>query len=129
MTYDKRFVIKTIRTDEEKVLGKIIEDYKDHFQSHTNTFIVRIIGYFVFDFEISSQNLRVIVFENVFKGKPSLIKRRFDMKGSTFSRQIIKDYSEVNKLGRIKETLKDIDFDEIEKEIILNNQDKNKVIK
>lgn len=70
MTYDKRFFIKTINKEEENVLNKIIEEYKEHMKTYKQTFIIRIIGYFLFDFEITSQSIRVIVFENVFRDNP-----------------------------------------------------------
>lgn len=53
MTFDKRFFIKTITSDEEKVFENIISEYRDHHIEYPNTFIIKIIGYFVFDFDIS----------------------------------------------------------------------------
>ena len=48
--------------------------------------------------------------ENVFKGKPELIQRRYDMKGSTFARKVLHQYSIFKPSQMISKTLKDIDF-------------------
>lgn len=124
LTHDKKFFIKTITVDEEAVFTKIIEDYVEHLSTQPGSFITKIIGYFVFDLEVTKNSLKVIVFENVFKKKPGLVKRRFDMKGSTFSRQVLSDYSHLAPNERIQKTLKDLDFDHLEKEIVFGPETK-----
>lgn len=46
----------------------------------------------------------------------SFINRIYDLKGSKFDRQVIKDYSNIE-VGHLNKTMKDQDFDKIEKKI------------
>ena len=54
MTYDKKFFIKTINKEEENVFNNIIQDYTLYIQHNNNSFITKILGFFIFDFKISS---------------------------------------------------------------------------
>jgi len=67
LTHDKQYVIKTISADEDKVFSSIITDYSKYLCENQECFIGKILGYFVFNFRRTNQDLRVIVIENVFK--------------------------------------------------------------
>lgn len=124
ITSDKRFVIKTINESEMKVFDEFIKEYSDYLFSNSDSFVARIIGLFDFNFSITSQNIKIIVMENVFREKPSLVTRQFDLKGSTFSRRVIKEKLDIEeKKKKLKKTMKDIDFNNIEKEIFLSTDD------
>lgn len=77
--------------------------------------ITRIIGYFVFDFKISSNSLKVIVMENVFKLNMNYIHRKYDIKGSKYKRRVLDGKNHSTDKDIIKSTLKDIDFLNIDK--------------
>lgn len=118
-TYDKKFFIKTINSSEEVVLQKIIDDYSQHFQENSQCFISKIIGYFIFDFQITGSNLKVIVLESVFKDHFDLVDRKYDIKGSKFQRRVLQP-GNTQPNQRISKTLKDLDFLDIEKHIDLS---------
>ena len=123
ITSDKRFVIKTINESEMIVFNEFIKEYSDYLFNNQDSFVARIIGLFDFNFSITSQNIKIIVMENVFREKPSLVTRQYDLKGSTFSRRVIKKKLDIPEKKKIKKTLKDIDFNNIEKEIFLSTDD------
>lgn len=136
VTYDKKFIIKTISQEEEAILLSIIGKYTDHISWNPGSIISRLVGYFVFDLDILDKKIRVIVMENIFKIHGPCIKRRYDLKGSTYQRKIMR-LSDLNKLKvnmniRTKwvhpRTLKDIDFNRIEKKIVLSPEKRRQIL-
>ena len=126
-TYDRRFIIKTITKKESRVFADIIDDYSRHLVNHGDSFIGRIIGLFSFDFDILEKGIQIVVMENIFKLNPKCIKRKYDLKGSTHSRKVLRT-SKLNELAFNvnlkrdffeKKTLKDLDFNKIEGQIEL----------
>lgn len=119
ITYDKRFIVKTISEEEKNIFGDFIEIYSEYFRANKSSFIGKIIGVFEFNFKLTSQTTRVIVMENIFWRRPALIHRRYDIKGSSYKRCVLGKNSVIeNKHHKIDKTLKDIDFSMIEDRIV-----------
>ena len=57
MTKDKQFVIKTINKDEERVFSQIIQSYSEYLVINQNSFIGKILGFFVFEFKKTNQSI------------------------------------------------------------------------
>lgn len=116
-THDKRYFIKTMTKKEMRTFDSVVKKYADHMTSAYGSYITRIIGLFTFRFENSAKQTRLFVMENVFGTEKSMIDRMYDLKGSTYSRQVLiqsRDQLLRLKKTKIKETLKDIDFNNID---------------
>ena len=131
LSHDRRFFVKTITEDEETIFRDILKDYTEYFAKNPTSFITRIIGLFSFSFKFTNQPIRLIVMENVFEHSGSMIDRRYDLKGSSYHRQTIKkielDTLEMKHV-RFAQTLKDLDFNRIERNIVLDKQTREMVV-
>ena len=129
VTHDGRFFIKTITEEEESVFLDMIGEYTTHLLENRNSLIGRIIGYFVFKFDLLEHPIKVIIIENIFLIEKTLISRKYDLKGSTYKRKVIKSSDNRMTAGmdlknqfREDETLKDLDFNKIEGKIVLTDE-------
>lgn len=127
---DRRFIIKTITNDERTLFCNILPDYCKHILSNQNeTFIVQVIGAFIFQFPFSSSSVSLIVMKSVFGFLTPKINRKYDLKGSTENREV-----RLNELKNEKEqllkinTLKDINFRNNQERILLSDEDRKKVL-
>jgi hypothetical protein len=136
VTHDGRFFIKTINEEEESVFLNMINQFIEHLLENGTSLIGRIVGYFVFKFNILDQRIKVIIIENIFLIDKSLVKRKYDLKGSTYKRKVLKRgdkrISSTNCLLKDefedKSTLKDLDFNKIEGKIILSDSDYTEIL-
>ncbi|XP_008449413.1 phosphatidylinositol 4-phosphate 5-kinase 7-like isoform X2 [Cucumis melo] len=102
LSQDDRFVIKTLKKSELKVLLKMLPKYYDHVKAHENTLITKFFGLHRITIHGRSK-VRFVVMGNMFCTELR-IHRRYDLKGSTFGRYTHGDKS---KDGI---TLKDLDL-------------------
>lgn len=122
-SHDNRLIVKTITQDEYLIFQKILPQYGDHFRSNTSSFIGKIYGLFDFDFTDTSKTIKLVVMENLFTMDPDYVMRKYDMKGSTHSRRVLKSYDEVQgKKYKNSAVLKDLDFLEIDKSITVESR-------
>ena len=129
VTYDGRFFIKTITDEEEKVFLSMIQGYVRHLLENKNSLIGRIVGYFSFKFELLEKPIKVIIIENIFLVEKSLVRRKYDLKGSTYKRMVLKASDQRVSVGqnakrtfRDQDTLKDLDFNKIEGQVVLADE-------
>ncbi|KAI9070473.1 hypothetical protein K1719_047563 [Acacia pycnantha] len=99
--YD-RFMIKTLRRSEVKVLLRMLPDYHHHVKSFENTLITKFFGLHRIK-PSSGQKFRFVVMGNMFCTELR-IHRRFDLKGSSLGRS--SDKIEIDE----NTTLKDLDL-------------------
>ncbi|KAL2460499.1 Phosphatidylinositol 4-phosphate 5-kinase 8 [Abeliophyllum distichum] len=90
LSHDDKFVIKTLKKSELKVLLKMLPHYYEHVQEHENTLITKFFGDAQDSIKTWKKDLR--------------IHRRYDLKGSSQGRFTNKD--EINESS----TLKDLDL-------------------
>ncbi|KAL2554329.1 Phosphatidylinositol 4-phosphate 5-kinase 9 [Forsythia ovata] len=102
LSQDDRFMIKTLRKFEVKVLLRMLSDYHHHVQTHENTLITKFFGLHRIKAS-SSQKFRFVVMGNMFCTELR-IHRRFDLKGSSLGRSVDKVEIEENTI------LKDLDL-------------------
>jgi hypothetical protein len=129
VTHDGRYFIKTITEEEEDVFLDMVDGYITHLLENKNSLIGRIIGYFVFKFDILDQPIKVIIIENIFLIEKTLVRRKYDLKGSTYKRKVLKagdnrmsvNHDLKNEFTE-QDTLKDLDFNKIEGKIVLSNE-------
>ncbi|KAL8168346.1 hypothetical protein V2J09_009845 [Rumex salicifolius] len=102
LSHDDKFVIKTLRKDEVKVLLKMLPGYYEHVRHYENTLITKFFGLHRIKLK-HGRLVRFIVMGNMFYTELK-IHRRYDLKGSTYGRCTNKD--------KITETttLKDLDL-------------------
>ncbi len=120
ITFDNKYIIKTINKAEEVIFRKMIKKYSEYTCREDGSFIAKIIGLFRFNFTFNSKTTKVVILENLFRDLP--IERKYDMKGSTYSRKVIQTKNPFDS-PLITKTLKDLDFLEIDKKICLNEID------
>ncbi|KAI4349085.1 hypothetical protein L6164_009724 [Bauhinia variegata] len=102
LSQDDRFMIKTLRRSEVKVLLRMLPDYHHHVKSYENTLITKFFGLHRIK-PSSGQKFRFVVMGNMFCTELR-IHRRFDLKGSSLGRSSDKIEIEENT------TLKDLDL-------------------
>jgi len=129
VTHDGRYFIKTITEEEEDVFLNMVDGYITHLLENKNSLIGRIIGYFVFKFDILDQPIKVIIIENIFLIEKTLVRRKYDLKGSTYKRKVLKAGDNRMSVSQDlknefteQDTLKDLDFNKIEGKIVLSNE-------
>ena len=112
ITYDEKYVIKTITSAERKLMIKILPKYCERIISNSKSKLVRIVGLY----KLLPENQDFMIMENVIINKDCATV--FDLKGSTVDRYV-GDYGEGSK-GKI---LKDQNFIESNLKIILPEND------
>ncbi|XP_010543450.1 PREDICTED: phosphatidylinositol 4-phosphate 5-kinase 9-like isoform X1 [Tarenaya hassleriana] len=84
LSQDDRFMIKTLRKSEVKVLIRMLPDYHHHVKKYENTLITKFFGLHRIK-PSSGQKFRFVVMGNMFCTELR-IHRRFDLKGSSLGR-------------------------------------------
>ncbi|EPS73008.1 hypothetical protein M569_01742, partial [Genlisea aurea] len=84
LSQDNRFIIKTLRKAELKVLLRMLLRYHQHVRRHENTLLVKFFGLHRIRAS-GGEKLRFVVMGNVFCTELR-IHRRFDLKGSSLGR-------------------------------------------
>ncbi|KAL8516741.1 hypothetical protein ACS0TY_015125 [Phlomoides rotata] len=103
LSQDDRFMIKTLRKSEVKVLLRMLPNYHQHVRTHENTLITKFFGLHRIK-PSSGQKFRFVVMGNMFFTELR-IHRRFDLKGSSLGRSADKVKIDENTI------LKDLDLD------------------
>lgn len=104
LTQDDRFIIKTVRKSEVKVLIRMLSSYYQHVRKYENSLVTKFYGVHCVK-PNGGLKVRFIVTGNVFCSE-SRIHRRFDLKGSSYGRTIRKTEEKVDETT----TLKDLDL-------------------
>ncbi|XP_073140062.1 phosphatidylinositol 4-phosphate 5-kinase 9-like [Henckelia pumila] len=102
LSQDDRFMIKTLRKSEVKVLLRMLPNYYRHVCTYENTLITKFFGLHRIK-PSSGQKFRFVVMGNMFCTELR-IHRRFDLKGSTLGRSADKVEIDENTI------LKDLDL-------------------
>ncbi|KAM0071636.1 putative 1-phosphatidylinositol-4-phosphate 5-kinase [Helianthus debilis subsp. tardiflorus] len=109
MTSDNKYMIKTMKKAEVKVLRRMLPAYFQHMKSYENTLVTKFFGLHCVKLSGSSQRkVRFVVMGNLFCTDVP-INRRFDLKGSSHGRITDKPESEID----ANTTLKDLDLNYI----------------
>ncbi|XP_016511584.1 phosphatidylinositol 4-phosphate 5-kinase 9-like [Nicotiana tabacum] len=102
LSQDDRFMIKTLRKSEVKVLLRMLPDYHRHVKAYENTLITKFFGLHRIK-PSSGQKFCFVVMGNMFCTELR-IHRRFDLKGSSLGRSADKVEIDENTI------LKDLDL-------------------
>ncbi|XP_010926458.2 LOW QUALITY PROTEIN: phosphatidylinositol 4-phosphate 5-kinase 2 [Elaeis guineensis] len=104
LTQDDRFMIKTVKKSEVKVLIRMLPSYYEHVRRYQNSLVTKFYGVHCVK-PIGGQKVRFIVMGNLFCSEYR-IHRRFDLKGSSHGRTTDKAEAEIDETT----TLKDLDL-------------------
>ncbi|CAN8287896.1 unnamed protein product [Cochlearia groenlandica] len=104
LTQDERFMIKTMKKSEIKVLLKMLPTYFEHVSKYKNSLVTKFFGVHCVK-PVGGQKTRFMVMGNLFCSEYR-IHKRFDLKGSSHGRTIDKDEGEISETT----TLKDLDL-------------------
>ncbi|KAI4389139.1 hypothetical protein MLD38_001396 [Melastoma candidum] len=104
LTQDDRFMIKTVKKSEVKVLIGMLPSYYNHVRQYENSLVTKFFGVHCVK-PIGGQKTRFIVMANLFCSEYR-IHRRFDLKGSSHGRTTDKPEEEIDETT----TLKDLDL-------------------
>ena len=123
-SHDNKLILKTANNEEVKVFNKIMLDYKDHLKSHPKTQIAKIFGLFDFTFRESDKSIKLILMENICILNSEFILRKYDLKGSKHARKVMKSHRDVSLDRKIDKIMKDMDFLELDKQILVDDEDR-----
>ncbi|XP_042450888.1 phosphatidylinositol 4-phosphate 5-kinase 6-like [Zingiber officinale] len=106
LTNDDKYMIKTMKKSEGKVLLRMLPAYYSHVRSFENTLVTKFFGLHCVKLTGATQRkVRFVIMGNLFRSHYS-IHRRFDLKGSSHGRTTDKPESEIDE----NTTLKDLDL-------------------
>jgi len=83
---DDRFLVKTVRKEEMRLLLRMIEQYHDYVCDHSHTLLAKFLGIHRVS-PWGGRNIRFIVMGNVLPSDLRL-HRRYDLKGSSYGRTV-----------------------------------------
>lgn len=118
---DYRFIIKTIRHSEHKLLRRILRRYYEHVKTNPNTLISQFYGLHRVSLPFG-RKIHFVVMNNVF---PALyeIHERYDLKGSVLGREYTKgDHKPIV-------VYKDLDWLRNHRRIVLGPEKREQIIK
>ncbi|KAK1361903.1 Phosphatidylinositol 4-phosphate 5-kinase [Heracleum sosnowskyi] len=104
LTQDDRFMIKTVKKSEVKVLIKMLPNYYQHVCRYENSLVTKFFGVHCVK-PVGGVKTRFVVMGNLFCSEYR-IHRRFDLKGSSHGRTTDKPEDEIDETT----TLKDLDL-------------------
>ncbi|KAJ6818588.1 putative phosphatidylinositol 4-phosphate 5-kinase 6 [Iris pallida] len=106
LTNDDRYMIKTVKKAEVKVLLRMLPAYYNHVRTFENTLVTKFFGLHCVKLTGTAQKkVRFVIMGNLFCSEYH-IHRRFDLKGSSHGRTTFKPESEIDETT----TLKDLDL-------------------
>ncbi|XP_004307106.1 PREDICTED: phosphatidylinositol 4-phosphate 5-kinase 6 [Fragaria vesca subsp. vesca] len=109
LTNDDRYMIKTMKKAEVKVLLRMLPAYYNHVRAFENTLVTKFFGLHCVKLTGPTQKkVRFVIMGNLFCSEYS-IHRRFDLKGSSLGRSTDKPAAEIDATT----TLKDLDLNYI----------------
>ncbi|KAK1602421.1 hypothetical protein QYE76_016754 [Lolium multiflorum] len=106
LTNDDRYMIKTMKKSEVKMLLKMLRAYYSHVRAFENTLVAKFFGLHCVKLAGANQKkVRFVIMGNLFCSDHT-IHRRFDLKGSSLGRTTDKPLAEIDEYT----TLKDLDL-------------------
>jgi len=87
LTHDKRFMIKTIKASELKIMLEILPDYISHLVKYPDSLISKIFGVFTVKRTRMDPVILALMENTVQLKSPKMLRFKFDLKGSTHGRK------------------------------------------
>lgn len=103
-SFDRRFLIKTMNTNEQKVLREALPHYLNHCRNNKKSLIAKIYGIYTVKME-DIQEVHILLMGNLFLNVKEKISE-FDLKGSIINREVHMPFT-------MKDCLKDVNLQKI----------------
>ncbi|PHU16899.1 Phosphatidylinositol 4-phosphate 5-kinase 4 [Capsicum chinense] len=104
LTQDDRFIIKTLKKSEVKVLIRMLQSYYRHVRQYRSSLVTKFFGVHCVKM-VGCPKTRFVVMGNLFYSE-RVIHKRFDLKGSSYGRTTDKPGGEADETT----TFKDLDL-------------------
>ena len=119
---DRKLIIKTIPNVEMEMLIKIFQKYEEHFTVNPNSLIAKIYGAYTYENTDLGLKFNIILIKNIC-GLPSrFVERIYDMKGSKYDREVLKN-QDLDDISEARgQVLKDVDFLKYEKKLYIREE-------
>lgn len=121
-SHDNQLIIKTITQAEFMVFTEMLYDYSQYLKFNRDSLIAKIYGMYEFKFKGSDKAIKLIVMENICPLPSISVLRKYDLKGSTYSRRVLKNYKDFDRYIAAADIMKDIDFLNIDENLSFLNQ-------
>ena len=125
-SYDKKFILKTINEKEVEIIkDKFLYNLYNHFLDNPDSYIGRIYGLYQITVHTglfgTSNKIYFILMRNVYGIFNDNVLCVYDLKGSKLNRKVKYDLNKSNSV------MKDVDFEEIEKYLMITQDDQKKI--
>ena len=126
-TGDGEYIVKTISKTEYKFMKTMLGEYFFYIKENPLSFLPKLLGAYVLKrkYKKKTTNIYFIVMKNVF-ATDNHIDLRFDLKGSTIGRKVLKgtiDDTKVFSNGDM--ALKDLDFNKLNERVYIGQKREN----
>ncbi|EAR85121.2 SecY subunit containing preprotein translocase (macronuclear) [Tetrahymena thermophila SB210] len=128
-SHDNKFLLKTCTEQELRILIERLPSYFRYLKANPRSLIAKIFG--VYSFEgLNEKPIHLLLMKNIAACTKQFIERTYDLKGSTFDRQVLpktKKESESFSRALNRMILKDLDFISLEKKIYISLENRFQV--
>jgi len=131
-SHDNKLIIKTMSSNELQVFLKCFEEYYNYLMKHKDSLITKIYGVYTFFRKDIDMSNHVIIMRNIVNTAKKNIIVGYDLKGSTFDREVLKDlksFENREEAYERKTTLKDSDFLKFERNVHIPEFIKDRLLK
>lgn len=115
---DRKLIIKTIPDVEMNEVVKMLEKYEQHFKENPDSLIAKLYGAYTFASTEIGEKFNLIIMKNLNGVPGKFVEKKYDMKGSTYDRELLKGKPYSKELVG-DNCMKDIDFLNVEKKLFL----------
>ena len=123
---DYRFIVKTVTKAELHFLQQILSHYYQHIKNNPDSLLTRIYGLHRIRLAAHQKYLSLVVMGNMLPHPTACqVHEKYDLKGSSVGRRVLKRNEAVNGLDLSKKTLKDCD---LVRKIVIGESNKTKLM-
>ena len=122
-TRDGKFIVKTIKKDEYKLIKLILPDYFRHLKSNPLSLLPKFLGCYVLTRKFRKKRTKIyfIVMLNVFATSKH-IHIRYDLKGSRIGRRVLTGKRDQEILAKGDLSLKDLDLEKRKEKVYIGEK-------
>ena len=122
-TRDGKFIVKTIKRDEYKLIKLILPDYFRHLKSNPLSLLPKFLGCYVLTRKFHKKRTKIyfIVMLNVFATSKH-IHIRYDLKGSRVGRRVLTGKRDQEILAKGDLSLKDLDLEKRKEKVYIGEK-------
>lgn len=123
---DSRFIVKTVTKSELNFLRSILPHYYQYIKDNPDSLLTRIYGLHRVRLAPHQQYLSMTVMGNVLPHSAACkVHEKYDLKGSSVGRRVLKRAEDSNHLDLSKKTLKDCD---LVRKIVVGEENKRRLL-